>query len=74
MIIFKNVQGSEESAKPLIYSKDTVYVHTNIRQEQDFWVYDEEQYTYQEWFIKKENESSNTMAQLIYSLVENEVI
>ena len=74
MQTFKNVQGSKESAEPIIFGKDTVYVHTNIRQEQDFWVYDEEQYTYQEYLIKKENESSNTMAQLIYSLVEKEVI
>lgn len=55
MKFFQNVHGSEESAQPLIVGKDTIYVHTNIRQEQieDLdgemrveWVYDEYQVSY----------------------------
>lgn len=53
MKFIQNVYGSEQSAQPLIIGKDTIYVHTNIRQEQVevvdgesniMWVYDEYQF------------------------------
>lgn len=58
MKIVKNVEGSKESAKPLIVSKTTVYVHENIRKETrelvsgdiiDVYTYDETQYTKDEY-------------------------
>lgn len=53
----KNVQGSLEQAQPLIISKTTVYVHSNIVQAtdedgnviDDLYVYDEIQYTKDEY-------------------------
>ena len=53
----KNVQGSYEQARPLIIGKTTVYVHTNIVQAKDedgniiddLYVYDEIQYTKDEY-------------------------
>ena len=53
----KNVQGSYEQAQPLIIGKTTVYVHTNIVQAKDedgniiddLYVYDEIQYTKDEY-------------------------
>lgn len=53
-----NVQGSTAQAQPVIYGKDTVYVHTNIVQLEvdnegnpidNLWQYDETQYTYAEY-------------------------
>lgn len=46
-----NVQGSKESSSPLIIDKDTVYVHTNIKQliDHNLYQYDEIQYTLEEW-------------------------
>ena len=65
MTILYNVQGSPEQAVPLIVGKDTVYVHTNIRQKEVedmhekrlVWVYDETQYNKDEYLelIAKEN-------------------
>lgn len=59
MVELKNVHGSEAQAVPLIIGKDTVYVHTNIHQEERVdemrdepileWVYDEIQYTHLEY-------------------------
>ena len=53
----KNVQGSYEQAQPLIVGKTTVYVHSNIVQAKDedgnviddLYVYDEIQYTKDEY-------------------------
>lgn len=74
------VYGSGAQAKPVIYSGDTVYVHTDIEQVKelnsepvsDLWKYHEVQYEIQEWFelIGNENSSlkadlSNTQEQLI---------
>jgi len=65
MKILYGVQGSPEQAVPLIVGKDTVYVHTNIRQEETkdthktrlVWVYDEIQYDKDEYIelMAKEN-------------------
>ena len=59
MVEVKNVHGSELQAVPLIIGVDTVYVHTNIHQEEHEdemsgetvmeWVYDEIQYTHLEY-------------------------
>lgn len=64
----KNVYGSEECAKPLIIGKDTIYVHSNIRQEtisdelgdRIEWIYDEIQYGKDE-YIKVITEKSNEL-------------
>ena len=64
----QNVHGSDECAKPLIIGKDTVYVHSNIRQEtvsdgienRIEWVYDEIQYGKDE-YIKVMSEKSNEL-------------
>lgn len=53
----KNVQGALEQAQPLIIGKTTVYVHSNIAQAKDedgnviddLYVYDEIQYTKDEY-------------------------
>lgn len=65
MKILSNVQGAVEQAVPLIIQKDTVYVHTNIRQEEVedmhgtrlVWMYDEIQYDKDEYLelMAKEN-------------------
>lgn len=65
MKILYNVHGAVEQAVPLIIQKDTVYVHTNIRQEEIedmheprlVWVYDEIQYDKDEYLelMAKEN-------------------
>lgn len=65
MKILSNVHGAVEQAVPLIIQKDTVYVHTNIRQEEIedmheprlVWVYDEIQYDKDEYLelMAKEN-------------------
>ena len=67
MKFIENVHGSEASAKPLIVGKTTVYVHTNIHTETVIdemgehteWVYDEAQYTKNEWIdeLTKRNEA-----------------
>ena len=75
----KNVQGSLEQAQPLIISKTTVYVHSNIVQAKDedgnviddLYVYDEIQYTKDEYIkimadknIKLEQEITETQMAL----------
>ena len=67
MKFITNVHGSEASAKPLVVGKTTVYVHTNIHTktvtdemgEHIVWVYDEAQYTKNEWIneLTKQNET-----------------
>ena len=48
-----NVTGSKESSLPLIIGKDTVYIHTNIKETLvdgiTMYQYDEIQYTLDEW-------------------------
>ena len=64
----KNVQGSLQQAQPLIVGKTTVYVHTNIVQAKDedgniiddLYVYDEIQYTKDE-YIKIISEKNETL-------------
>jgi hypothetical protein len=59
MKLYKNVHGSKEASRPIIVDKTTVYVHSNIKEEiitdeitgdtRTEYVYDEVQYTRQEW-------------------------
>lgn len=77
MRFIPNVQGSEQSAQPLIVGKDTVYVHTNIKQIEvsmgvdteevlTIWQYDEYQYTLQE-FIQLIGSDSDTMRKRVFT-------
>jgi hypothetical protein len=59
MKLYKNVHGSKEASRPIIVDKTTVYVHSNVKEEtitdeitgdtRTEYVYDEVQYTRQEW-------------------------
>ena len=59
MKLYKNVHGSKEASRPIIVDKTTVYVHSNVKEENitdeisgdtyTEYVYDEIQYTRQEW-------------------------
>jgi hypothetical protein len=59
MKLYKNVHGSKQASRPIIVDKTTVYVHSNVREEtitdeitgdtRTEYVYDEVQYTRQEW-------------------------
>jgi hypothetical protein len=59
MKLYKNVHGSKEASRPIIVDKTTVYVHSNVKEETitdeitgdtyTEYVYDEVQYTRQEW-------------------------
>ena len=68
----KNVQGSLQQAQPLIVNKDTVYVHTNIVQATDedgnvvdnLYVYDEVQYTKDEYIQIMANKNSQLEKEL----------
>ena len=68
----KNVQGSLQQAQPLIVNKDTVYVHTNIVQATDedgnvvdnLYVYDEVQYTKDEYIQIMADENSQLEKEL----------
>lgn len=74
MTEFKNVHGTEAQAVPVIIGKDTVYVHTNIHQEEHVdemseetvmeWVYDEIQYTHAEYMMLQEAERQRLQASL----------
>lgn len=70
MISLKDVRGSKEFAQELIIEKDTVYIHSNIRQlektdelmeGEDLYIYDEIQMSKDEYLekIQKELEVSN---------------
>ena len=72
MRFVENVHGSEASAKPLIVGKTTVYVHTNIHTEtiademgeRTEWVYDEAQYTKNEWIDELTKQSTQAQEQI----------
>jgi hypothetical protein len=59
MKLYKNVHGSIQASRPIIVDKTTVYVHSNVKEEtitdeisgdtRTEYVYDEVQYTRQEW-------------------------
>lgn len=77
MIRLKDVQGSKEAAQELIISKDTVYIHSNIRKmektdelnkNEDMYIYDEIQMSKDEYLEKLQKElevSNNAMADLM---------
>ncbi len=76
MKIIHNVHGSQEASRPVIVDKTTVYVHSNIREDTFIdevtgepyteYVYDEIQYTRQEW----EQILSESQAQMEDSLCD----
>ena len=59
MKLYKNVHGSKQASRPIIVDKTTVYVHSNVKERtitdeisgdtRTEYVYDEVQYTRQEW-------------------------
>ena len=56
---YKNVHGTQEKVNGIEFNVDTIYIRTNIRREKEvnsvtqqefeFWVYDEIQYTFNEY-------------------------
>ena len=54
---YKNVHGTQEKVNGIEFNVDTIYIRTNIRREKElinereveYWVYDEVQYTYNEY-------------------------
>ena len=56
---YKNVQGTQDKVDGIEFNVDTIYIRTNIRKvkevdpitqkEYEFWVYDEVQYTFNEY-------------------------
>ena len=69
----KNVQGSLQQAQPLIIGKTTVYVHSNIAQAKDedgnviddLYVYDEIQYTKDEYIKLMADKNSQLEQEVI---------
>ena len=74
----KNVHGSQEHVDGLEFNVDTIYIRTNIRKEivvdeatkenYEFWVYDEKQYTYEEYVVilnSKVDKANSTQDDLI---------
>lgn len=65
---YGRVQGSKEAAQPLVISKDTVYVHTNIKEiyieefDTTLYEYDEIQYEKDEYIklMAEKNEELET--------------
>ena len=59
MIEYKDVYGTQERVDGIEFNIDTIYVRTNIRREKkiheltqkefEYWVYDEVQYTFNEY-------------------------
>lgn len=63
MKVINNVRGDFQQAQPLIVGKDTVYVHSNIKEYKDeimgftYYIYDEIQYDKDEYLLKIFNEN-----------------
>ena len=62
MKIINNVQGDYQQAQPIIINKDTVYIHSNIKECVDdrgfvYYTYDEIQYDKDEYLLKMFNEN-----------------
>ena len=66
-----NVTGSKESSLPLIIGKDTVYIHTNIKEvtidNNIMYQYDEIQYTLEEYEVFK----NKIFEQLMIDFIQN---
>ena len=46
---FKDVHGDQDNVDGVEFNVDTIYVRTNIRKGETCWIYDEIQYTYNEY-------------------------
>lgn len=73
---FKNVHGTQTKVDGIEFNVDTIYIRTNIRREKEidgitqkeyeFWVYDEKQYSYNEYLevlntkVEKSETEQNT--------------
>ena len=72
MKFITNVTGSKEQAKPLIVGKDTVYVHSNIKEvEKDgiqMYQYDEWQYEKDEYIEKISSQNDTLLMDLDFRL------
>lgn len=73
MVESKNVRGCKESSQALIIGKDTVYIHSNVREEKDedgriTYVYDEVQMSKDEYLAQLQEQvetADATIADLI---------
>ena len=62
MKVINNVRGDFQQAQQLIIGKDTVYIHSNIKEHIDdkgfpYYTYDEIQYDKDEYLLKTFNEN-----------------
>lgn len=83
MVDLGRVRGSEGASKPLIISKDTVYVHTDIQKiveimpdgtEWEVWEYNEVQYDkdeYLELVVKQKNDLQAELDLMQVAMLEN---
>lgn len=58
---FKDVHGDQDNVDGVEFNVDTIYVRTNIRKGETCWIYDEIQYTYNEYLalLDKKVDKSN---------------
>ena len=69
---YTNIRGSQPEKPPEIdtqSSPTTVYIRENIRREGDFWVYDETQYTTQE-FIQLQSRQISLLEQVTAKMIQ----
>ena len=69
---YTNIRGSQPEKPPEIdtqSSPTTVYIRENIRREGDFWVYDETQYTTQE-FIQLQSRQISLLEQVKAKMIQ----
>lgn len=59
---FKDVHGDQDHVDGVEFNVDTIYVRTNIRKGETCWIYNEIQYTYNEYLalLDKKVEKSET--------------
>lgn len=72
MKFIANVTGSKEQAKPIIVGKDTVYVHSNIREVEidgiQMYQYDEWQYGKDEYIEKISTQNDTSLMDLDFRM------
>lgn len=69
---YPNIHGSQPEKPPEIdtqSSPTTVYIRENIRKEGEFWVYDEIQYTTQE-FIQLQSQQIGLLEQVAAKMIQ----
>ena len=72
-----NVQGSQQSIRPIDVNIDTVYIRMNVKriETEDFtgWLYDEIQYTLREYIETLIGQEDVGMLSLMVSMLMNEI-